>query len=66
MKLIVFHRLLVSTSILFCGVMVWFQAIRWKNGGGFEALAVGAAFVVVAVALCWYLLNLKRFVKLDR
>jgi hypothetical protein len=64
--LLVFHRILVSTAIAFCGVMVWFEVTRWRKEGSAAALVVGALCVAVAVALAWYLKNLRRFVKLDR
>jgi hypothetical protein len=64
--LLVFHRILVSTAIAFGGVMVWFEATRYRNEGSAGALLVGALCLVVAGALAWYLKNLRRFVKLDR
>jgi hypothetical protein len=64
--LLVFHRILVSTAIAFCGVMVWFEAMRWRDEGSNGAIVIAALCVVVAAALVWYLKNLRRFVKLDR
>ena len=64
--LIVFHRVLVSTAIAFCGVMVWFEATRYHREGGAAALLIGAICLAVAAALAWYLKNLRRFVKIDR
>jgi hypothetical protein len=64
--LIVFHRILVSTAIAFCGVMVWFETTRFRKEGSASALLVGAVCVAIAVALAWYLKNLRRFVKIDR
>src|SRR5262245_10604655 len=51
--LLVFHRVLVSTAIAFCGVMVWFEVARWHREGGAAALLVGAACLAVAAALAW-------------
>jgi hypothetical protein len=64
--LLVFHRILVATAIAFCGVMVWFELTRYRKEGSASALLVGVVCVAVAVALAWYLKNLRRFVKLDR
>lgn len=64
--LIVFHRILVSTAIVFCGVMAWFEATRFRNEGSRAALLIGALCLAIAAALAWYLKNLRRFVKLDR
>jgi hypothetical protein len=64
--LLVFHRVLVSTAIAFCGVMVWFEVARFHREGGSAALLIGAVCLAVAAALAWYLKNLRRFVKLDR
>ena len=63
--LIVFHRILVTTAILFCGVMVWFEVARWRKDGEGVALAVAAACLAAAGGLTWYLTNLKRFVKIE-
>ncbi|HET6163011.1 MAG TPA: hypothetical protein VFG37_05050 [Planctomycetota bacterium] len=64
--LIVFHRILVTTAILFCGLMVWFEVARWRKDGEGVALAVAAACLAAAGGLTWYLTNLKRFVKIER
>jgi hypothetical protein len=64
--LIVFHRILVTTAIAFCGFMVWFEVTRWRKDGEATALAVAAACLAAAGALTWYLSNLKRFVKVER
>jgi len=46
--------------------MVWFEATRYRKEGSTSALLVGVVCVAIAVALAWYLKNLRRFVKLDR
>lgn len=64
--LIVFHRILVTAAILFCGVMVWFEVTRWRKNGEGVALVVAAACLAAAGGLAWYLTNLDRFVKIER
>ena len=53
--MIPFHKLLISTAVLFCaGVAAW---SLWRG-----AVALGVAFAVLALALGYYLTNLKRFI----
>ena len=65
MKLVTLHRILVSTTIVFCGWFVWQQIVAWKAHGSVRSLGVAAASALVAVALAWYLLHLKRFVRVE-
>jgi hypothetical protein len=58
---IAFHRLLITTAIVFCaGFALW----GWREYQAAHtpwALASTVAFAVFAVALAVYLANLKRF-----
>lgn len=56
-----FHRLLISTAIVFCaGFAVWGWREYQRFGHGHD-LASAIAFAVFAVALAVYLSQLKRF-----
>jgi len=59
--MIIFHRFLIGTAILFCaGFAVWvFRDSRSSGSAG--AMVLGVAFAVAAVGLSYYLKNLKRF-----
>lgn len=59
--MIPFHRLLIGTAILFfAGFAVW--AVLWFRTNGQPAvLALGLGSGVVALALGYYLKNLRRF-----
>ncbi len=59
--MIIFHRFLIGTAILFCiGFAVWTFAANRDEGGTLQ-LVLGVAFAVAAVALGYYLKNLDRF-----
>ncbi len=59
--MIPFHRLLISTAIVFsAGFTVWAAwSYRESRTGGSLVLALG--FAVATVALVYYLRHLKRF-----
>lgn len=62
MFLIIFHRILIGTAIVFgAGFAVW-EFLAYRQTGAVENLLLGIGAVVVAVALGYYLKNLKRFV----
>lgn len=62
MLLIVFHRILIGTAIVFgVGFAVW-ELLAYRRTGAAENLLIGVGAAVVAVALGYYLKNLKRFV----
>jgi len=64
MSIITFHRFLITMAILFCGVFAGWEYLRyWREGGTLE-LTLGVTFTVLALALVYYLINLRRF--LDR
>ncbi|MEO6445067.1 MAG: hypothetical protein ABIZ91_06620 [Gemmatimonadaceae bacterium] len=59
--MIMFHRFLIGTAILFCVTFAgWsYQAYRVSANTGQLLLAI--VFGVAAVALAYYLKNLRRF-----
>jgi hypothetical protein len=56
-----FHRLLISTAIVFCAGFAGWAAWSWRQSGEGLTLAMALAFAVAAAALTYYLRNLKRF-----
>lgn len=62
--MIIFHRFLIVTAILFCaGFSIWTIA-AWRDGeGGRGTLALGVAFALAAIGFVVYLRNLKRFLR---
>lgn len=67
MSLISFHRLLITTAILFCGGFAfWEFDDALTGGGGAQAFVIGTIFVLLAGGLGVYLKNLKHFLGYDR
>lgn len=64
MSIITFHRFLIATAILFCGVFAGWEFLRYSREGGVLELTLGVTFTLLALALIYYLVNLRRF--LDR
>jgi hypothetical protein len=58
---IVFHRVLIGTAIVFSGGFAWWMLARYRADGGAASLALGAGSLLAAVALGYYLKNLRRF-----
>ena len=59
--MIPFHRLLISTAIVFCaGFAVW-AAWSYRESRSAGILFLALAFAVATVALAYYLRHLKRF-----
>lgn len=59
--MIPFHRLLITTAILFCvGFAAWAFVAYRASGAGFD-LAFALAFAVAGGALGYYLRHLNRF-----
>ena len=57
--MILFHRFLIGTAIIFCaGLGVW-MFVSYRGNAGLMILA--AAFVVAAGGLTYYLKHLNRF-----
>lgn len=61
MSLIAFHRVLITTGILFSGGFSAWQVQQFAEGGTGLQLVLGAVFGLAALGLLWYLLNLERF-----
>lgn len=64
MSIITFHRFLITMAILFCGLFAGWEFLRYAREGGSLELTLGVTFTVLALALVYYLVNLRRF--LDR
>lgn len=64
MSIITFHRFLITTAILFCGMFAGWEFLRYSREGGALELTLGVTFTLLAIALVYYLVNLRRF--LDR
>ncbi len=59
--MIPFHRLLISTAIVFCaGFAVW-SGWSYRESRSTGMLLLALAFVVATAALSYYLRHLKRF-----
>lgn len=59
--MIIFHRFLIGTAILFCvGFARWSQ-LAYRATGSALQLSLAIAFGLAAIALAYYLKNLRRF-----
>ena len=59
--MIPFHRLLISTAIVFCGGFTLWAAWSYRQSGELLMLVTALAFAVATAALSYYLRHLKRF-----
>ena len=59
--MIIFHRFLISTAILFCAGFAAWALVAFRSDGGTIQLVLGVTFGLAAVALGYYLKNLNRF-----
>jgi hypothetical protein len=59
--MIPFHRLLISTAIVFCAGFALWSGWDYRQSRSIGALAVALTFVAATAALTYYLRNLKRF-----
>jgi len=58
---IVFHRVLIGTAILFClGFATW-AGVDYRSGGGTVPLVLAVAFGAGGLVLAYYLRHLNRF-----
>jgi hypothetical protein len=61
--MILFHRFLIATAILFCaGFAAWTLAM-FRSDGSTRTLALGVAFALAAAGLGYYLRHLDRFLR---
>jgi len=56
-----FHRLLISSAIVFCGGFTLWAAWSYRQSGELLMLLTALAFAVATGALSYYLRHLKRF-----
>ena len=61
--MILFHRVLIATAILFCAGFAAWSFGSWRSGGGGGSLALAVAFGAAAGALAYYLRHLQRFLR---
>lgn len=59
--MIPFHRVLIGTAILFCAGFSFWSLATYGATGARIWFVLFAAFLLAAVALGTYLLNLRRF-----
>ena len=59
--MIIFHRFLIGTAILFCAGFAWWSQAAYRESGSAVQLALAIVFGVAALALAYYLKNLRRF-----
>ncbi len=61
MSLIAFHRFLIASGIIFClGFSAW-ELIRYSETGNARQLVLGFVFMVLGLALGYYLVRLAFF-----
>lgn len=58
-----FHRLLITTAIMFCAAFAVWMFRSWQGSRTWVELAASVLFAVFAVGLSVYLANLNRFLK---
>ena len=62
MLLILFHRILIGTAIVFgFGFAIW-EFLNYRQTGALTDLLIGIGAAVISGLLAYYLKNLKRFV----
>ena len=59
--MIIFHRFLISTAILFCAGFAAWALSTFRSDGGMTLLVLGVSFGLAAVVLGYYIKNLNRF-----
>ena len=59
--MIPFHRFLIGTAIVFCGGFALWAHQVYQTSGGTVFRVLSTCFGAATVALCYYLMNLRRF-----
>ena len=59
--MIIFHRFLIGTAIIFCAGFAWWSYAAYRASGSAGQLTLAIVFAVAALALAYYLKNLRRF-----
>jgi hypothetical protein len=66
LNLILFHRLLIVCAIVFCALFATLEFVAYRRDGTMLSLLLALLFVVLTIALTWYLRHLARFLKIPR
>jgi hypothetical protein len=61
--MIIFHRFLIGTAIIFCVVFARWSQLAYRESGSAATLSLAIGFAVAAIALVYYLKNLRRFLR---
>ena len=64
LNLILFHRLLIATGIVFCATFAAWEFGSYTRSGGTGKLIIAIVFAILAVLLSWYLKRLARVLNL--
>ncbi|HEX7049991.1 MAG TPA: hypothetical protein VF188_07225 [Longimicrobiales bacterium] len=64
MSLILFHRFLITSAIVFCGGFAVWEFLAFRREGRLSMILLSLAFALAAVGLAIYLRLLRRFLKL--
>ena len=56
-----FHRVLISTAIVFCGGFAVWSLLSYRAAGDTVSLILFISFLLATAALAYYLANLRRF-----
>jgi membrane protein implicated in regulation of membrane protease activity len=64
LNLILFHRLLIATAIVFCAMFSAWELGAYFRAGGTSRLVMAIVFAILTVALSWYLKRLARVLNL--
>lgn len=65
MLIIIAHRILIGTAILFGVFFTGWQAVKYRQTGQVEHLVIAVVTALVTIAMAYYLKNLRRFVGLS-
>lgn len=65
MSLLSFHRGLIAAAIVFCLGYGGWELLRVGSAGPGGSVVLGSIFIVLGLALVYYLLRLNRFLGYD-